>query len=317
MCLRLTENYLRRQFAVGGSLLDALGTFLIQNGLKGKNIAIIGEDSCECAVAYLSVLCGTGAVVPLNEGWQLHQLKRYINAADCSCIIFSETFEDVVWELYNDGVTPLQTFIRMGEEASVTPFTPMNEAIKAGQDFIASGCRDFFNARITRGDSAIIQFDSGVAEVPKPVLLTHGNLSALFTSLVGTARAGEKEVFFSPFPINKSLKRICGLLLSLYNNSPVIREKITARIMALNPNSGGEINGICGRALPGIETKIADADPKTGVGEIRFRGHAVPTAYYNKRDFDTRIYPSPVKDGWYCTGRRGVLDGNGVLRVVG
>jgi long-subunit acyl-CoA synthetase (AMP-forming) len=295
--------------------VDALGTFLVYNGLKGKNIAIMGGDFYECTVSYLSVVCGTGVAVPLDEEWSLHRLKRYINATDCSCIIFSEAVEDVVWELYNDGVTPLQTFIRMGDKNTGSQFISMEEAINEGKDCIAFGNRDFFDAQIAADDLAVIQFESAIADAPKPALLTHGNILAFSLSLDGIIHADENEVFFSPLPISDSLKRMCGLLSSLYNGSPVLYEDITAQTVTLNSSSDSRSNEFVGRALPGIVAKIADADPKTGVGEILFRGSAVTTGYYNKPDYDTLIYSSPIKDGWYYTGHRGIMDENGYIHV--
>lgn len=47
--------------------VSALGTKLIDFGLKDKRIAIISENRYEWCVSYLSVVCGTGVVVPLDK----------------------------------------------------------------------------------------------------------------------------------------------------------------------------------------------------------------------------------------------------------
>ena len=41
-------------------MVDSLGTALINMGLKGKRIGVIGENRYEWEIAYLSVVCGTG-----------------------------------------------------------------------------------------------------------------------------------------------------------------------------------------------------------------------------------------------------------------
>ena len=48
-------------------MIDALGTALINMGLKGKRIAIISENRYEWEIAYLAIVCGTGIVVPLDK----------------------------------------------------------------------------------------------------------------------------------------------------------------------------------------------------------------------------------------------------------
>ena len=48
-------------------MIDALGTALINMGLKNKRIAVIGENRLEWEIAYLAIVCGTGIVVPLDK----------------------------------------------------------------------------------------------------------------------------------------------------------------------------------------------------------------------------------------------------------
>lgn len=44
--------------------VNDLRTALIAKGLKGKRIAVIGENCYQWAVSYLAAVCGTGIVVP-------------------------------------------------------------------------------------------------------------------------------------------------------------------------------------------------------------------------------------------------------------
>ena len=47
--------------------VNGLGTALISKGLKGKRIAVIGENCYQWATSYLAAVCGTGIVVPLDK----------------------------------------------------------------------------------------------------------------------------------------------------------------------------------------------------------------------------------------------------------
>ena len=47
--------------------VNALGTKLIDMGLKDKKIAVISENRYEWGLAYLSVVTGTGVIVPLDK----------------------------------------------------------------------------------------------------------------------------------------------------------------------------------------------------------------------------------------------------------
>ena len=65
-------------------MVDGLGTKLIDMGLKDKRIAVIGENRYEWEIAYLSIVCGTGTVVPLDKSLPENELESLIerSAAD-------------------------------------------------------------------------------------------------------------------------------------------------------------------------------------------------------------------------------------------
>ena len=56
--------------------VNSLGTALVNRGLKGKRIAVIGENCYQWATSYLAVICGTGVVVPLDKELGAGELKQ-------------------------------------------------------------------------------------------------------------------------------------------------------------------------------------------------------------------------------------------------
>ena len=75
------------------NMINALGTALISLGLKGKRIAVIGENRFEWELAYLSIVCGTGVVVPLDKSLPENELKRLIERSEVEAIFFSQKYE--------------------------------------------------------------------------------------------------------------------------------------------------------------------------------------------------------------------------------
>ena len=64
------EKYITYTHAEIREKINALGTALINLGLKDKRIAVIGENRLEWELAYLAIVCGTGVVVPFDKaGW--------------------------------------------------------------------------------------------------------------------------------------------------------------------------------------------------------------------------------------------------------
>ena len=67
-------------------MVDSLGTVLINLGLKGKRIAIIGENRYEWEIAYLAIVCGTGIVVPLDKSLPENELEELIERSEVEAI---------------------------------------------------------------------------------------------------------------------------------------------------------------------------------------------------------------------------------------
>ena len=84
--------------------------------------------------------------------------------------------------------------------------------------------------------------------------------------------------------------------------------------------SGGPVGdtsislGSAGKPFTGVEIKIVDPDPKTGVGEIYGCGPNIMQGYYGDPDSTAETL---TEDGWLITGDLGYLDGAGNLHIRG
>jgi long-chain acyl-CoA synthetase len=72
--------------------------------------------------------------------------------------------------------------------------------------------------------------------------------------------------------------------------------------------------GSCGYPVDGIELRIADPDPATGVGEVHVRGPMVTSGYFRNPEATRELF---TRDGWLRTGDLGCLDRDGFLYLKG
>lgn len=74
------------------------------------------------------------------------------------------------------------------------------------------------------------------------------------------------------------------------------------------------VPGTCGKILAGMEVKIKNKDPQTGVGEICVRGENVMLGYYKNEEATKAAFDT---EGWFHTGDLGSVDENNVIAIRG
>ncbi|HHY22632.1 MAG TPA: AMP-binding protein, partial [Clostridiaceae bacterium] len=79
--------------------MDAMGTALLNLGLKNKRVAIIAENRYEWAISYLAVLNGTGIVIPLDKELPQNEIENLLKRSKANAIIFSKSILSQIQEI--------------------------------------------------------------------------------------------------------------------------------------------------------------------------------------------------------------------------
>lgn len=87
----------------------------------------------------------------------------------------------------------------------------------------------------------------------------------------------------------------------------------TAPILTINP-FGKVRMGSCGQAIPGVDIKIYDPDPTSGIGEIIVRGPNIMQGYYKNSEATKEVF---LDGGWFRTGDLGYFDSDNYLFIKG
>ena len=81
---------------------------------------------------------------------------------------------------------------------------------------------------------------------------------------------------------------------------------------ALNPDKNAKSDSL-GYIPPGMEFKVYEADPETGIGELCVKGGNVMLGYYNNPEATAQV----IRDGWFHTGDLGYVDKEGYIYLTG
>lgn len=206
---KITHNQVRK-------MIDNLGTALIDMGLKGKRIAVIGENRYEWEIAYLATVCGTGIIVPLDKLLTKEELEELIKRAEVDAIFYSEKYEKIVEDIKESGKTNLKYLISMDLKESQGDKYSQLELISKGEELIQSGDTRFIDADIKNEEMSIMLFTSGTTSVSKVVALSHKNVTSNLMDLAEILPIDSTDRFLSFLPLHHVFECTVGFLFSLY-----------------------------------------------------------------------------------------------------
>jgi len=200
-------------------MIDSLGTALINLGLKGKRIAIIGENRYEWEIAYLSVVCGTGIVVPLDKSLPENELEDLIERSEVEAIFYSEKYAESVQKIKYSEKNKLKHLIAMDLVAHFEGIYSQEELIESGRKLIQAGNMEFINASINPKEMNIMLFTSGTTQKSKVVALSHSNICSNLMDIASVLDVTKEDTVLSILPIHHVFECTVGFLLSLYKGA--------------------------------------------------------------------------------------------------
>ncbi len=203
-------------------MIEALGTALIDIGLKGKRIAVIGENRYEWEIAYLSIVCGTGVVVPFDKSLPENELKSLIERSEVEAIFYSKNYQTMLENAKNEGVGKLKHLISMDLNIHTNGIYAEKELIEKGKELIKQGNKEFVNAKIDNEKMSIMLFTSGTTSASKAVALSHKNLCSNLMDIASILDVDCNDTFLSFLPLHHVFECTVGFLFSLHKGAKTV-----------------------------------------------------------------------------------------------
>lgn len=170
--------------------IKGISSFLIQNGYKGRHIAILGATSCEWIETYLGIVSSGNVAVPLDRMLPAEEICNLLKMGDVKTLFFSEEYSEYI-STYCENSPEIEEFICFSEKEFIdiikTPHVPPAEN--------------------TPETLAELIFTSGTTGTSKGVMLSHGNIA---NNARGTDQYGfnddERKIALSVLPIHHTFE---------------------------------------------------------------------------------------------------------------
>lgn len=196
--------------------VDALGTALIDLGLKDRFIAVIGENRYEWCLSYLAVVNGTGIVVPLDRELPPIEVENLIARSNASAILFSGKHEKDMRQIALTD-SSVEYFINMDAQEDDGRFLSLSKLIQRGFSLLSAGNRNFLDAKIDAEVFNILIFTSGTTDLAKGVMLSHKNIVSDIMSVCSVLYIDETDSTLCMLPLHHTYACTTSFLLMLYN----------------------------------------------------------------------------------------------------
>ena len=200
-------------------MIDGLGTSLIDMGLKDKRIAVIGENRFEWEIAYLSIVCGTGIIVPLDKSLPENELESLLKRSEVEAIICSGKYIETLKKVRTKN---LKYIISMDLEKTEDEIISQKELIEKGKKLVENGDTRFTNAEIDNKKMSIMLFTSGTTSQSKAVALSHKNICSNLMDIASTLDVNSKDIFLSFLPLHHVFECTVGFLYPLYIGAQIV-----------------------------------------------------------------------------------------------
>lgn len=198
--------------------VDSLGTALADLGLKGKYVAVIGENRYEWCLTYLAVACGVGVIVPLDRELPGEEIENLLVRSHASAVIYSGKHEKDMRRI-SATVPHVDYFINMDaeEDDSDDRFLSLKRLIQKGSDLLDGGDRSYIDAVIDPEAFGILIFTSGTTDLAKGVMLSHKNIVSNIMSVCSVLYIDDTDSTLCMLPLHHTYACTTSFLLILYN----------------------------------------------------------------------------------------------------
>lgn len=200
--------------------VTSFGTALMDLGLKGKRVAVIGENRYEWLVAYMAAVNGVGVVVPIDRMLPENEIESALKRSKASAVVFSNYNREFILSILQREKF-LEYAIGMDYDSDKEDILSYHALVKKGRESLKAGNRDFMDAEIDKNALGILLFTSATTDKAKAVMLSHSNIAQNLMAMSKMINIKSTDIFLSVLPIHHTYECTCGFMCAFYRGAAI------------------------------------------------------------------------------------------------
>ena len=165
----------KKTFAETRKYIVAMGTGLVDLGVREKHIAIVGEASYNWITSYYATMSIGAVTVPIDKELPAEDIKSIIESAECDFVIYSSVIDAKMKDVRKElSISP--KFICMSKKSELEDVTMLVDIVRRGEQLVDEGDNSYYDYDLDPNKLASIVFTSGTTGKGKGVMLTQTNI---------------------------------------------------------------------------------------------------------------------------------------------
>ena len=201
--------------------VEALGSSLLNFGLEGKRIALIGNNRYEWCESYFAVTTSNMVVVPLDKALPNGEIKSLIERSKADAVIYENKYSEVFEEIKGSGNSSLKFYINMDLKNDENGILSFRKLVDDGKKLIKNKKSKYQKIKIDNTKMSVLIFTSGTTNTAKGVMLSQKNITSNIASMARMSKMYDNDVLLSFLPLHHTFECTITFLYGWYSGATV------------------------------------------------------------------------------------------------
>ena len=214
-------KYVEKKYSQVVKDVKALSTALLDLGLKGKRVALIGENRYEWCISYLAVTCGGMVIAPLDKALPDKEILSLIKRSEVDAVIYEKKHNELFKKLKNDNEINLNKLICIDANEDDSEVIKFEDLLEKGRKLLKEKSKLYDEVEIDSDAMSIMLFTSGTTSAAKIVMLSQNNVCSNMYAYQTHFRIRQEDTLLSFLPIHHTFESSITILYGVYSGATI------------------------------------------------------------------------------------------------